>query len=95
LIFKVERLIGVPTEPMAVSSMGLSRENRSEFEQVRAPKAFNRFCVIVLAMEATLSPPARIRFLIVLQSELGSAALSNATRPVTWGVAIDVPLSVE
>src|SRR5262252_3049410 len=55
------------------------------------PLALIRLPVIVLAMELTVSPPAKIRFLIARQSLLGSCALSNAAKPLTWGVAIEVP----
>ena len=55
--------------------MGLSREKTVEFVQVNALKALRRFCVMVFVNDATLSPPARIRFLMLFQSKLGSAAL--------------------
>jgi len=95
LMFSTERRRGVSTVQATESEMGASREKTGEFEQVRAPKALRRFCEIVFAIEATLSPPARMRFLIARQSLLGSAALSSAAVPVTCGVAIEVPLSVE
>ena len=57
------------------------------------PLALIRLPVIVFAIELTVSPPAKIKFLIVRQSRLGSCALSSAARPLTCGVAMDVPLS--
>src|SRR5689334_19756597 len=63
------------------------------FEHVMPPLALIRFPVIVFAMELTVSPPAKIRFLIVRQSRSGSWAFRSAARPLTWGVAMDVPLN--
>jgi hypothetical protein len=63
--------------------MGLSREKIVEFAQVNALKALRRFCVIVFVNDPTLSPPARMRFLMLLQSKLGSYACNSAATPVT------------
>ena len=48
--------------------------------------------IVVSVKDATLSPLARIRFLIPLQSKPGSFASNSAATPVTCGVAIEVPL---
>ena len=79
--------MGVPT--------GVRRERTVELEQASAPRALRRFCVMVLTIEGIVSPPARMRFLMALQSRAGSWAFSSAATPVTCGVAIEVPLSEE
>ena len=86
--------MGVPALAVIEVPMGLSRERIVEPEQVSDPYALSRFCVTVSANEDWLSPPARIRFLIARQSRVPSCALSSAATPVTWGVAIEVPLNV-
>ena len=87
--------MGVPIDPVIVLPMGLRREVTVEFEQVMAPLAFSRFCVMVFVKDVTLSPPAKMRFLMLLQSQLEFWAFSRAATPVTWGVAIEVPLDIE
>src|SRR5689334_3868927 len=74
-------------------AIGSSRAWMILFEQVMAPLTLMRLPVTVFAIELTVSPPARMRFLIVRQSRLGSCALSRAAAPLTCGVAMDVPLS--
>src|SRR5512134_428273 len=93
LMFITERLTGAPTLAAWLSATGVNREKTVEFEHVNAPRALRRFCEIVFDIEATLSPPARMRFLIARQSRVGSAAFNNAATPDTCGVAIEVPLS--
>ncbi len=51
--------MGVPIDALIVLPIGLRRERTVEFEQVRAPWALSRFCVIVLVNEVMLSPPAK------------------------------------
>ena len=72
---------------------GNVRARTFALEQVIAPKAFSRREVTVDRRLRFGSPPARSRFLIALQSRVGSWALSNAATPATIGAAIEVPES--
>ena len=74
---------------------GVRRESTVESEQVKAPRALSLFWVMVFTSEGRVSPPARIRFLMARQSRVGSWAARSAATPVTWGVAIEVPLNME
>src|SRR5579859_1262332 len=83
LMFRAESTIGAPTAPEMVSGTGNSLDVTCEFVQLTAPNAFNRFEVIVSPATARASPLARIRFLMVRQSLVGSCAFKRAATPVT------------
>ena len=94
LMCRAARSMGVPVEPVIVVATGMRRESTVELEHVSAPRALSRFRVMVFVNEGMVSPPLKIRFLMALQSRPGSWALSSAATPVTWGVAIEVPLNI-
>src|ERR1041384_5668631 len=93
-MLSIASLIGWLTVAETNDEAGCRRDVTTEFEQVNALYAFSRLLVTVLASDGIVSPEARIRFLIALQSRDGSAAFSRAAPPLTCGVAIDVPLNV-
>ena len=93
-MWRTPRSIGVPTEPVRALATGSTRERTIALEQLRAPRALSRFPVMVFASDEIVSPPARIKFLMARQSRSGSWAFRRAATPVTWGVAIDVPLKI-
>ena len=94
-MLSIASAMGAPTVPGIVAPTGRRRERTVELAQASAPRALSRRCVMVLVSEKFGSPPARIRFLIARQSRDGSCAFSSAATPVTWGVAIEVPLNTE
>ena len=68
LMCNADKSMGIPTDPLIVLAMGLSRVRTVESEHVSAPAALSRLCVTVFSIELMLSPPARIKFLIAIQS---------------------------
>jgi hypothetical protein len=89
LILRAESVVDV----LGVIAEGYIRtEKTGLLEQVNEPKALIRFPVIVFpCIEGLLSPPARMKFFIAFQSLLASYDSMSAARPVTCGVAMDVP----
>ncbi len=76
--------------------MGCKTASTVELAQVKEPCALRRFPMVVIPPIARMSsPPAKIRFRMALQSRVGSWAFRRAATPVTWGVAMEVPLNVE
>ena len=92
LMFRTARSTGVPGEPVIVAVAGRRRDVTVTPVHPSAPRALSRLPVIVPASAPRSSPPARSKFRIARQSRVGSCALSRAATPVTWGVAIEVPL---
>ena len=93
-MFSTESSIGRPTTAVTDARSGRSRDVTVLFAHASEPRAFNRFRVMRSSSSGNRSPsvPARIRFLMALQSRVGSCALSSAATPVTCGVAIEVPV---